>query len=183
MATLCLVVVGLFIAFSCEKPPIDSGGNDTIKNPEPELTLEGTKWKLEGIVDVETGTMKVLEPTGCDYCYTFVFADNFSSLPVDTFIRNNGDTLFWRDYAFGHSRDNNFWLLSLNPITFASTKVGETGDGKVYYDAMFKVNSYMFNKNELKFFYNENYTRKYLLYKSVDTVLYPWGIIKYIFKQ
>jgi len=41
MATLCLVVVGLFVAFSCDKPPVDDGDeNDTIvKTPSVDSSV------------------------------------------------------------------------------------------------------------------------------------------------
>ena len=38
-----------------------------------EISLKGTKWKLAGIVDTETGDLKELEPKDCDECYTFTF--------------------------------------------------------------------------------------------------------------
>jgi len=40
------------------------------------ITLQGS-WKLIGIVDVQSGELKVLEPKDCDACYTLIFySDN-----------------------------------------------------------------------------------------------------------
>ena len=184
---LCLVVVGLFVAYSCDKPdtPSDGDGKDSIK---PVLSLEGTKWKLAGIVDVETGSMRVLEPQDCDYCYTLVFADNFTSLPIKDTVINGTDTIFCKYYyANGRSCFNQMWLLSLDPIYFGYTKAGECGDGEAYFNALWKVNSYAFNKNELKCFYKEKNTNssKYLLYKPLhDPIVYTtWKLAGMVDEQ
>lgn len=71
---LCTVAIGLFLAFGCEKSPIDgdSGKNDTIVEFDPS-SLDGTKWKLEGIVDEQTNALKELAPKDCEECYTLTF--------------------------------------------------------------------------------------------------------------
>jgi hypothetical protein len=41
---------------------------------EPEPTgLTGTKWKLQGILDIQTDVLQILEPTDCEKCYTLEF--------------------------------------------------------------------------------------------------------------
>ena len=103
--------------------------------------LQGTKWKLKGIVDIQTSTLKELEPNDCDKCYTFVF---------DT------DTTAW-----GYNCLNEMYIGGLNPIVIGGTKIGETGDAGIYLDALFSVVSYTFDGKEMKLFFNNNY----LLYK------------------
>jgi len=39
----------------------------------PEDNTMGTIWKLAGIVDVHTGTLKTLRPEDCEVCYTLAF--------------------------------------------------------------------------------------------------------------
>jgi len=52
------------------------------KEPKTDLEptgLKGTKWKLEGIVDVKTGDIKVLEPLDCEECYTIFFETDYNA--------------------------------------------------------------------------------------------------------
>ncbi|MDR2139809.1 MAG: hypothetical protein LBP50_09710, partial [Tannerella sp.] len=56
-----LLVVGVLICCGCK---------DELSIPVP---LAGTKWKLAGIVDMETGALRELEPKDCAGCYTLVF--------------------------------------------------------------------------------------------------------------
>ena len=76
-------------------PPIED--TDTTKvirpdlfeeqEPEPndfeeptETFLNGTKWKLVGIVDIETGDIRELQPKDCEYCYTLTFYSDFQAI-------------------------------------------------------------------------------------------------------
>jgi len=45
----------------------------TVELSVAEVTLHGSKWKLEGIVDTETSTLRVLEPIDCECFYTLEF--------------------------------------------------------------------------------------------------------------
>ena len=46
-----------------------------------DTTLTGTKWKLEGIVDVRTNVLRELEPKDCEDCFTIMFEDGpFSNM-------------------------------------------------------------------------------------------------------
>ena len=130
VATLCIVCL---VCCSCQTQ------NDTDKP----MSLKGTKWKLKGIVNTETGTLKVLEPKNCVKCYTFTF---------DT------DTT-----ALGYSVLNEMFIRGLNPVIIVGTKVGEEGDAGIYYKALFSVHSCTFNRSELKLFFNNN--KEYLLFK------------------
>ncbi|MDR2425073.1 MAG: hypothetical protein LBD59_10190 [Prevotellaceae bacterium] len=51
-------------AFACKK-------NEN--NSDVATGLKGTKWKLAGIVNEQTGAMQVLEPIDCQQCYTLEF--------------------------------------------------------------------------------------------------------------
>ena len=81
---LCFVLVGLFVAESCEKPKIPSEGNNGIeiekKDADTNIFLQGTKWKLVGIVDEKTGVLKELEPKDCEECYTLIFDTDHTAI-------------------------------------------------------------------------------------------------------
>ena len=121
-------------AASCEEKIVDTS---TVHN-----TIIG-KWKLVGVVDAETSTLKVLEPKDCERCYTFTF---------DT------DTTAW-----GYTVLNAMYIAG---FIIGGTKLGEDGDAGICYDALFSVRSYVFNENELKFFFNND--SQYLLYKPLS---------------
>jgi len=126
---LLILVVGFY---SCEKPS--------------KTGLKDTKWKLEGIMNVQTGDLKKLEPKDCEECYTFTFNTNTT--------------------ARGYTVLNEMFISDLNPFSIWGTKIGEEGDAGICYDALVSVKSYTFYKCELKLFYDNN--SKYLLYKQVN---------------
>ncbi|MDR0581707.1 MAG: hypothetical protein LBG31_01970 [Prevotellaceae bacterium] len=106
--------------------------------------LEGTKWKLAGIMDAETDVLKELEPKNCEKCYTLVFVTDSTALGISTANRVNVDLTAY--------------LMRI------PTMAGEiTDDGYEFYDTIRFVTSYTVTENELKFFYNEK--KNYLLYK------------------
>jgi len=109
-------------------------------------SLAGTKWKLAGIVDTQTGTLTVLDPKDCDSCYSFTF---------DTDSTASGNSI------------TNVLLVRLNaevPIVIA-TEVADChiGNCSLFYNAIQLIISYELKNNELKFYYNDN--KNYLLFK------------------
>ena len=128
----------LLLCCSCgNKNEIDVNGQSLIE----------TTWKLAGIVDTQTGILKVLEREGCADCYSFTF-DTDST-------------------AFGISIVNHLGV-SLRPIVriFVMTYALDNhwDDTALFYNAISSIISYKLNKNELKFYYNDN--KNYLLFKS-----------------
>jgi hypothetical protein len=137
VATLC--VVCMLFSLSCHT-----------KNEVEQITsLTGTKWKLAGIADLRTGALEALEPKDCEGCYTLSF---------DT------DTT-----AQGLSMANIVLLTKLNPVEIhCGTYVLECPDGDMcnrYCEALRSVKSYAFDKNGLKFFFDDN--GHYLLFKKL----------------
>ena len=116
------------------------------QNEPASTNLKGTKWKLTGIVDAQTGDLKVLEPIDCERCYTFLF---------DT------DTTAW-----GYTVGNDVYIRGLNPLIIGGSKMLECGDPELCYAALRSAKSYMFSENEFKLFFNNN--NNYLLYKSIN---------------
>jgi hypothetical protein len=124
------------------------------------VALEGTKWKLVGIVD-ETGSLKELKVGSvwdvtkvCEKCYTLVFGTDSSFL---TFSPAN-------DLGGGYIAD--YETHSFQVTYFGGTKVGENEDGRLYARLFWEglIQSFSVSKNELRLYYNDN--KNYLLFKS-----------------
>jgi len=110
--------------------------------------LQGTKWKLEGIVDTETNSLKILEPQDCEQCYMLWF---------DTDSTASGTTA------------GNYLLLRLRPMPIFGivTSAGEFGDGMLFREVISSIDSYKLDlgENELSFYYDNR--KKSLLYKQI----------------
>ena len=115
------------------------------------LSLEGTSWKLSGIVDIETGALKILEPQDCEECYTLTFeADNtFSAFSSANKLRGN------------YNAEYKTYIIHV--ANFGGTKLAERGDGGLWWDIIPSVKSFSLKKDELKLYFNN----KYLLFKEL----------------
>jgi len=112
--------------------------------------LKNTKWKLEGIVDIETDNLIGINPN-CYYespCYTLIFHSN-----------NSGH---------GYTLANNIFIRKLDPIEIRGYGMySEEYDGFPI-DLTIIINlieSYSHENNELKFFFYYENIQYYLLYK------------------
>ena len=111
---------------------------------ESSTNLASTKWKLAGLVDSETGELKVLEPKDCDDCYTLKF---------DTDTTAQGKS--WVNYVF---------LTSLNPIEIhcGTLALDCHNENQVCYcDLLKSVISYDVYESELILYLNN---QNYLLF-------------------
>jgi hypothetical protein len=144
LSLLIVLLMTLFMAARCEKP------EDNDNNQSQSTSLQGTQWKLEGIVNVQTDEMQVLEPVDCEQCYTLVF---------------NTDTT-----AAGKSTTN-ILLLNLNtpPYLGVATEVGEMGDGFIFTNVLYFITNYEHDNDnaKLKFFYQREETDYYLIFKML----------------
>jgi hypothetical protein len=124
-----------------------------VENTIPQTSLKGTKWKLAGIVDTETGVLKVLEPEDCEKCYTLTFDTDTTVSTYSSFNELGGGYIV--DYI----------KRSFQITNFGGTKAGELGDGGLYVGPFWNrtVQSFFYKKSELRLYYDEN--RNYLLYK------------------
>jgi hypothetical protein len=127
---------------------------------EEESSSKNTKWKLVGIMNMNTGILQELEPKDCEECYTLTFDTDTTAIAYSV-----NTTLAKLD------------LLHLNPSAFlldyALWCERYYKDGKDYCDSqdfrrgVIKTESYIATSNELKLFvycdYGESY--KYLLFK------------------
>ena len=112
--------------------------------------LPSTKWKLESIVDVETNTIKVLEPTDREKCYTL--------------------TLYSNNKFIGYTSTNEivgvFEAPTGNVRLLFKTEVVEIRDGSFYFQTLLSVQSFAQQENELRLYYNNE--MNYLLYKAIE---------------
>ena len=84
-----LLLMFLVVCWSCQnqadvvKSTVENPIEDPIEDPTnvvppPPTYLQGTKWKLAGIVNSKTGAVKKLTPTDCDVCYTLSFDTDYT---------------------------------------------------------------------------------------------------------
>jgi len=131
-------------------------------------SLAGTKWKLAGIVDTDTGILKVLEPKDCAECYTFTFDTDSTGtvLSIWAIYKMNLLRLDLDMHRSACSPDNADPRPDMGPCLDAEAK-----DGKLYEDSQdFRkgielTRSYEFTHNELKFFYDHLENHYILLFK------------------
>jgi len=119
-----------------------------------QIPLRGTEWKLEGIVDVQTGELKVLEPKDCEECYTLNFETDSTFRGYTSINRLHG--LFVVNYE-----DFSFQILDI-----FSTFAGESKDGWLFLNPFWNksIHSFFIKENELKLYYERS--RKYFLFKT-----------------
>ena len=142
---IMLIFAGSFSA--CSK--ISELKNDSQVVNEPNL-LANTKWKLVGIVDVETGKFTELEPKDHKNVYTLMFHPNDSISGLTT----------CRPVYGTYSRFS--FIIRLNIIPF---RIKEGGDGDLYVKTFETLSTFSRQGNELKLYYNDN--KNYLLYKLI----------------
>ncbi|MDO4703204.1 hypothetical protein [Tannerella sp.] len=134
--TILFTVIALFLLTA-------GAGCEKNKDYEVPTQLTGTRWELAGIVDAKTGKITPLAPKG-SYWFKFISETK----------------------AQGRSVFNDMRVyLTTPPHIDIVTKVGDdhNGDAALFYHIIKKLESYTWEKNELKFFYdNKQY---YLLYK------------------
>jgi hypothetical protein len=121
----------------------DNSPSDTL------VSLNGTKWKLAGSVDAETGKLKEFEPKACDECFTLAF---------DTDSTAGGVSVI---------NDLRICLLP-KPAIILMTEVDDSdiGDTQSYYDAWRAMTSYKIENNDLWLLFNNN--TEYLLFRRIQ---------------
>jgi len=127
-----------------------------------EIILQGTEWKLEGIVDIRTGELKVLDPycyicqESRECCYTITFNTDTS------FITYTSHNDYFGEFVHDCS-SRNFQI-----IRFGGTLVGETQDDNLFSDPFWDRTIYAFSleENELRLYHDYKGQEKYLLFNK-----------------
>ena len=127
---------------------IEEEPHEIVQGFEIPTHLPSTKWKLEGIVDVQTNTIKELEPKDYERCYTLTLYSDGTFTGYTS--RNKFVCVF-------ESSTGNVRLLLI-------TEINEQGDGSLFYNTLLSVQSHTQQEHELKLFYNDK--MNYLLYKK-----------------
>jgi hypothetical protein len=150
---------------------MDGDGNETPLNDKyntlelitmsETILLKGTKWKLAGIADSKTGTLKVLEPKDCEECFTLTFNTDYTaivrSINAETLMLdllnlnpdvNMDDSLWWELY----DKDKQYY-----------------SDGNTFRRAILSTQFYTSTTKELKLY--SRYTKEsYLLFRPFKII-------------
>jgi hypothetical protein len=157
MVLCSLMLLGL--GCSSENEPNVSDDRET-NLTETEYSLEGTKWKLEGIVNEQTGDLTELDSKDCDEyctdCYTITF-DTDSTFSG----RITSNTIACADYE-----------IDYNTYTFHITKIigseaVDTGDGHLYRQILGKIQSFTVKDTSPKILHLYYDGKNYLKYREV----------------
>ncbi|MDR2920242.1 MAG: hypothetical protein LBV72_12875 [Tannerella sp.] len=130
-----------------EDPDKDKG------NPEQGV-LNGTRWKLTGIMDVQSGMLTVPETKDCNECYTLVFD------------AKNSFSFFSPANELGGNYIIDYVTQSFQVAQFGGTKIAEPEDAELYVKPFWTNSIQFFSllENELKLYYNDK--KSYLLFKQ-----------------
>jgi hypothetical protein len=154
--TIALCSVMLFgVSCSNENLSDDSAQAGLLNSSgeEESPNLAGTFWKLDGIVDVETNEVKVLEPKECDICYTLAFNTDSSGYGKSSTNQMQFD-FSRKEYPVG-----------------TMTEMGEIGDGYLFSDLLRKIHSFGKEDDYLKLSYEEEGKQYYLRYSKLKAAL------------
>ena len=124
-------------------------------NTLQEINLRGTEWKLECIVNIETGVLRELEPKDCAGCYTLTFEKDDSYYYGSTFVNSIAGS----------------YEIDYETYTFCFTNVGGTevgsliGDDTFYRSFLWKIQFFTIIDAYLYLYHNES--NNYLKYKKI----------------
>ena len=139
----------------------------------PSTSRRGTKWKLAGIVDVETSELRKLEPTDCGECYTLRFFGDYifttrSIWALQELDLKNLDLVLDPTIPWGSGGEQPLYAEEWfdDPVVWK-------GDGKTYDDSyLFRcgiayTKTYEITPDDLKLFFVYQEKSYYLLFKLV----------------
>ena len=159
---LIIPVFIFMLCLSCDSNISNDENNEAdIELNEDAISLTGTKWKLSGIVNVETGEIKVLEPKDCEECYTLSFETENKAIAKSINKTLNLDLLHLLESIPQEFIDKVLWMEKYDK------------DGKDYYDSYtFRIaiaftDSYSFSSKDSKLFSLIDGEKSYLLFKPI----------------
>jgi hypothetical protein len=117
--------------------------------------LEGSKWKSIGIVDIESGLLRELEPKDCEECFTLEF---YTDTDISTYTAANiGLGLYNVDYVT--------CAVSFANISYTMVMERPDSDWRLWDRTLLAIESFSLHENELKLYYDGN--SNYLLMKRI----------------
>ena len=139
------------IGTSCER--YEPVGNGDIEDSNTITSLQGTAWKLSGIVNTQTNVLEKLEPKNCEDCYTL------------TFITETTAEVFIEEYG-GFRQKSVLDLSLLGEYAIEDIMRPKEGDKFIRLLYSYNTKSYSITSDELKFINDiDNY---YLLFKRIE---------------
>jgi hypothetical protein len=121
------------------------------------VQLKGTKWKLAGLMDVETGVLKELEPKACAECFTLTFDTDHTASGRSVVVGERIDLLDLRKYM-------NVYISEASWSGDPSLRI----DGDLFRGIMASINAFTVTSDELKLYHiNHNSKKEYLLFKLI----------------
>ena len=156
---LIIPVFIFMLCLSCDSNISNDENNEAdIELNEDAISLTGTKWKLSGIVNVETGEIKVLEPKDCEECFTLLFDTDHI-----TTIRSIDLNVLKLDLQ---NLDSEILLDDMLKYELYEKDGKYYQDGDRFRRAIYTVESYTASLNELKLYFTRT-EKHYLLFKPV----------------
>ncbi|MCL2132559.1 MAG: META domain-containing protein [Lentimicrobiaceae bacterium] len=152
--TLCMVLVPLMVllaAGSCEKPGISSSGGEK-EDADSNFSLQGTSWKLVGIVDVQADTLKIFE-SNIDDSVSFTITFN-----EDSTISGWGNCNEFYGFYETDANNNIYFRELMKTAVFCH----HYDEEELYGEFLYKVRFFSIGENELKLYKDK---QNYLLYK------------------
>ena len=146
----------------------------------PSTSRRGTIWKLSGIVNIETGEIKELEPVNCEKCYQLHFSGDYKLSATSIWAAQlldllNLDIKLDPGWPWGYENDNGEPLFAeIWAYDPTLTDPAWNGDGKIYEDSyLFRcgiafTEDYEFTQDALKLFFVYKEKKCYLLFKLVS---------------
>ena len=125
--------------------------SDPIEEPTDEKSIVGD-WKLNGIVDAQTGKLTELEPKDCEKCYTLTFSPETEVYTLTPSNLLSGE--YEADYKTNTLYLKNLFITAVNELH---------EDGILYRRFFSTVQSFSLQDGELRLYNNDQ--KEYLSYK------------------
>ena len=147
------------------------GGYDNNAGTPIVTSLANTKWKCEGIVNVETGVLTELETETCSNsridcekeCYTLMFDNAVFNPDIPEIIFFGGQAVINR---FDVKCKIDYITNNIEIEYLSMTQVGgPLCDEMLYLQLLYKVNKFSLQENKLRLYYDEH---NYLLFKPLE---------------
>ena len=155
------MLMWLLVISSCKD---DALSNNNPIEEQPRENLVGTKWKLVGFFDIETGDIIEVLPSknDCEYCYTLDFMYSNTS---------GVGKVFFVEFAFRISNNELpvFYWAHLDDTRPDDSGCDE-GNAYLFYRAVKYATHYEVVRDILRIYYDDkfdNNKKKYLLYKEM----------------